>query len=274
MKTAIIISVYKDVEALDLILESLEQQTYMVDEIIISEDGDSPEMESYINSLNNPKIKHISHEDNGWQKNKTLNKSILSSKSEYLIFIDGDCVPFDTFIEGHLTLSEENHVLCGRRTEPGEYFSTLMRKKKLSTKSFISKYFFNYFKLKRDNIRHYDEGIYLKPNSFALKTVNYFRKNKPNHIVGCNFSCWKQDLETINGFDEDFLLPTTGEDTDIERRMKHFNIKMKSCRYSANLIHLYHKKNFDPEISAQTEALMESKKDIFVCKNGLRKLNK
>jgi len=47
---------------------------------------------------------------------------------------------------------------------------------------------------------------------------------------------------------------------------------MNSCRYSANVIHLYHKKIFNKEIAKQTEALMQSKKDIFVCSNGLKKL--
>ena len=76
----------------------------------------------------------------------------------------------------------------------------------------------------------------------------------------------KKDLEKINGFDEDFTLPTTGEDTDIERRLRYFGIKMKSCRYCANVIHLYHKKVFNPDITSKTETLMETKKDQFICK--------
>lgn len=51
--------------------------------------------------------------------------------------------------------------------------------------------------------------------------------------------------------------------------MRHFGIKMNSCRYSANVVHLYHKKVFNDEIASKTEAMMETKKDIFVCKKGL-----
>jgi len=273
MQTSIIISVYKDVQALDLIIKSLEKQSHPISEIIISEDGNSDEMKSYIQSLNKTNIKHLSQVDKGWQKNKALNRAIKSTSHDYLIFIDGDCLPYLEFIEGHIQLSEKNTVLCGRRTEAGEFFSKQLREESLSLKSFRTQYFKNYFKLKDDHIRHYDEGLYLAPKSFLLKVLNFFRRKKENHIVGCNFSCWKSDLEKINGFDEDFLLPTTGEDTDIERRMRHFGIKMKSCRYSANLIHLYHKKIFNPEISSKTEALMARKKDIFVCKNGLRRLD-
>ena len=270
MKTCVIISVYKDVRALSLIIDSLLNQSVEVDEIIISEDCESSQMKEYFNSLKNDKIKHLSQEDNGWQKNKALNRAIKKSTSEYLIFIDGDCIPYSTFIESHILLSEKKSVLCGRRTEPGEKFSSILREKNTNIKEFVSSYISNFFKLKKDDVRHYEDGIYFHPHSFLFKLIMKIRKNKQNHIVGCNFSCWKKDLEKINGFDEDFILPTTGEDTDIERRMTHFGIKMNSCRYSANIVHLYHKKIFDKDISSQTEALMESKKDIFVCKKGLK----
>jgi len=270
MNITVIISVYKDVEALTLLIDSLLHQTKEVDEIIISEDGNSDEMKSYYATLNTTKIKHLFQEDTEWQKNRALNRAINASKNDYLIFIDGDCVPYPTFVESHSKLREKNAVLCGRRTEPGEKFSKLLRTRELSINEFISQYIYNYFKLKYDEVRHYDDGIYLTPNSFILKLIKKFRK-KENHIVGCNFSCYKSDLEKINGFDEDFHMPTTGEDTDVERRMRHFGIKMNSCRYSANVVHLFHKKVFNNEISTLTEALMESKKSIFFCSKGLVK---
>jgi len=272
MKTTVIVSVYKDTQALNLIISSLQEQTYHVDEIIISEDAKSQKMQEYISTLKDTRVKHLFQEDNGWQKNRALNRAIHATQSEYLIFIDGDCVPYPNFVESHIKLSKKNAVLCGRRTEPGEHFSSLLREKKLSIKNFVSHYIQNYFKLKKDDIRHYDDGLPLSADSLIVKLIKKFRK-KENHIVGCNFSCWREDIEKINGFDEDFTMPTTGEDTDIERRMRHFNISMNSCRYSANVIHLYHKKVFNKEISTQAEALMHTKKDIFICKNGLKKLS-
>jgi len=273
-KCSFIISVYKDTESLDLILESLEGQTMFPDEVIISEDGDSNEMSEYFEiakvKFSKLNLVRLIQEDIGWRKNRALNRAIVASKYDYLVFIDGDCVPYPAFVESHVVVAEKNAVLCGRRTEPGEFFSEKLRSKKLSVERFVSQYVWDYFKLKNDKVRHYDDGIYFNANSFVLGLIKKFRK-KENHIVGCNFSCWKSDLVMINGFDEDFTLPTTGEDTDIERRLRHFGVKMNSCRYSANVIHLYHKKVFNKEISIQTEALMETKKDIFVCKNGLKK---
>lgn len=268
--STIIISVYKDTEALSLILDSLANQTYSVDEIIISEDGNSKEIENFIATyttrFNN--ILHLHQPDEGWRKNRALNRAITASTGEYLIFIDGDCIPYPQFIEEHLKLSENNHVLCGRRTEPGVYFSRMLRTRELSLNDFTDNYVLNFFALKRDHVRHYDDGLYFGADSFLFKRIRGSKK-KENHIVGCNFSCFKSDMIRINGFDEDFMMPTTGEDTDIERRMRLLGIKMKSCRNAANVVHLDHPKVFNPDISAQTLALMYTKGDNPYCQNGL-----
>jgi glycosyltransferase involved in cell wall biosynthesis len=266
---SIIVSVYKDVEALELIIHSLLHQTLYPNEVIISEDGQSIAMKDFIAhlpSLPFPLI-HLTQEDDGWQKNRALNRAIVASSSSYLIFIDGDCIPYNTFIEGHATLLEKNHALCGRRSEPGEYFSTMLRNQKMTLQEYVFNYLSNLFALKNDHVKHYEEGIYLGKKHFIFKLLCLIRKD--SHLVGCNFSCFKSDMIRINGFDEDFKMPTTGEDSDIERRMRILGIKMKSCRNVANMVHLYHPKIFNADISAKTMAIMQSKGDSPYCYNGL-----
>ena len=269
---SVIVAIYSDLEALSLVIDSLLSQTHLPDEIIIAEDAEHDHIRKYLAQLNNTKIIHVAQKDEGWRKERALNRAIKASTSDYLIFIDGDCVPYTNFVESHLLLSEPNSALCGRRSEPGPKFSQMLRDRTLSIKTFQQNYLTNYFALSKDKIRHYDEGLYFAPDSILFSLIHRFgRKN--SHIVGCNWSCYKKGLVTINGYDEDFTLPTTGEDTDVERRLRHFGVKMKSCRNAANVIHLYHKKIFNPDISKETEALMATKKDIFVCKNGLEKIN-
>lgn len=218
LSSAVIISVYKDVEALSLILDSLANQTVAPDEIIVSEDGDSAEMAAFVLSQIKrfPNLIHLTQPDTGWHKNRALNRAIAASRADYLIFIDGDCVPYPQFVEEHLKLREPNHVLCGRRSEPGNYFSTLLRTRQMSIDEYSSSYLQNFFALKRDKVKHYEEGITLGSGHPLFRTIHRFARHE-SHIVGCNFSCHKSDMIRINGFDEDFTMPTTGEDTDIER---------------------------------------------------------
>lgn len=270
-----IISVYKDTLSLDLILESLESQTLIPTEVIISEDGNSKEMLDYIKiakeKYKNLNIIHLFQEDIGWRKNRALNRAIIASRYEYLLFIDGDCVPYDNFVEWHLKLAKQNSVLCGRRSEPGENISNKIRNRIISVKNYRKNYLNLFFEYKKDkNAKHFDAGIFINPNSVIGKFLKN-KRDKKAHLVGCNFSCFKSDLEKINGFDEDFMLPTTGEDTDIERRMRLCNIEMKSCRNAAIIVHLYHKKIFNDEISKKTLELMNTKGSEYFCKNGINK---
>ena len=131
MKTTVIISVYKDTESLALILKSLKNQSIKASEIIVSEDGNSEEMKSFLKDY--PTVKHVFQEDQGWQKNKALNNALRHSEGEYLIFLDGDVIPYHHFIKEHINASESKKVLMGKRIELGKYISILLRKKYLSS---------------------------------------------------------------------------------------------------------------------------------------------
>jgi cellulose synthase/poly-beta-1,6-N-acetylglucosamine synthase-like glycosyltransferase len=272
MKTTVIISVYKDTKALELILQSLLSQTYSDFDILISEDGQSLEMKNFVKKyLSNERINHISQKDSGWRKNIALNNAVRIAKGEYLIFLDGDIVPYKNFVEHHISLAEENRFLSGRRVELGHFFSKLIRKKILSYRLVEKLYLFLYPLLVLDKGRHLEEGVYLKPGSALEKKINS-KKKKKMMLVGCNFSCWKKDLETINGFDEDYKSPSVGEDVDLSWRFNHFGITYNSVRYIANAFHLYHTRNwgYAPE---ENDKMMRTKikQKLYRCKNGLIK---
>jgi glycosyltransferase involved in cell wall biosynthesis len=44
-------------------------------------------------------IQHVWQEDDGFQKCRVMNKAIVASRGEYLIFTDGDCIPHPDFDE-------------------------------------------------------------------------------------------------------------------------------------------------------------------------------
>ncbi|QOG11499.1 glycosyltransferase [Arcobacter sp. FWKO B] len=274
-KSSFIISVYKDTDSLDLILDSLSNQTVLPNEVLISEDGDSNEMFDYVKmakeKYKNLNITHLFQEDIGWRKNRALNRAVVASKYEYLIFIDGDCVPYSTFIEGHVKLAEKGIVLCGKRFELGEEFSLKVKSRKIRVFD-IEKNFFRLIRqLLKDKARHPEDGIPLLPNSIISKLIHM---RKVRHIIGCNFSCYKDDFYKINGFDETFVLPCEGEDVDPTWRFRSAGIEMKSCRNVANIAHLYHKKRFGEDEGAVNRSIMNSNKEknIFYCKNGINKV--
>ena len=272
LKASIIVSVYKDTKALGLILKSLLNQTVNDFEIIISEDGNSKEMKQFMTQYSNHNsIIHLTQDDVGWRKNTALNRAVKQASNEYLIFIDGDIIPFSNFIEMHLKLASKNQILCGKRSELGKGFSTKLRNNALSA-AILEKFYILFLPfLIFDKARHIEEGIKLKLNSFLEKILN---SKKRIMLIGCNFSCFKSDLKKINGFDEDYITPSVGEDIDLMWRFKHFNIQLKSIRYLANVFHLWHPRNWGKEQRLKNDQIMNEKmgKKEFFCKNGLEKV--
>ena len=98
-KASIIISVYDNTKSLKVVLDSLKLQTEKDFEIIISEDGQHENMKKFVQAYKfKHDYQHLTQEDIGWRKNKALNNAIRHAKSNWLIFIDGDCVLHRHFV--------------------------------------------------------------------------------------------------------------------------------------------------------------------------------
>ena len=268
LKTTIIISVYKNVHALEIIIDALSNQSVEVDEIIISEDCESAEMKNYTSSITNEKILHLTQEDLGWRKNKALNRAIDQASGDVLIFIDGDVVPDKRFIEGHLRCVAPQIISAGKRASLGKKYSQLVYDKKTTVDAISNNYIFKVIPLHLDGIKHFEDGIY-SPLLNKITASRYVR-----HIIGCNFSCYKKDILAINGFNEEFIHPAVGEDVDISWRFRGLGMKIESCRYLANQYHLWHTKNFGSDECEINHSIMDL--DInnkqYICLNGIKKL--
>lgn len=271
---SIVISVYKNINTLAIILEEIMNQSLNVDEVIISEDGNSKEMKDFVSSLKYKNVIHLTSEDEGWRKNRALNKAIINSTSEYLIFIDGDVVPHKNFVEGHVSCAKKRRVCAGKRVELGQVFSQKIINKELSVNDISANYFIWIKKLHNDGIRHYEDGIYVKPNSLIYRYI--LSKKNISYLIGCNFSCYKEDIISINGFDEDYKHPAIGEDVDINWRFRASGIEVVSCRNIANVFHLWHKKGFGSNEGKINNVILENtiSNNQYICLNGIKKLKK
>jgi glycosyltransferase involved in cell wall biosynthesis len=239
VKTSVIAAFYNNIKYLKLVLAGFERQTEKNFELIIADDGSTKEVVKEIESISSNyhfRIKHIWHPDRGFRKNKILNQAILASESDYLIFIDSDCVPHSKFVEEHLKEKENNKVLTGRRVNLSQKITNELTEQNIK-EGFLEDH---HFKIIADGLfgKSYDveKGFYLQ-NKFLRKTLN----KKYRGLLGCNFSLYKKDLLDINGFDERYEAPSIGEDSDVEFRLGSIGVKVKSLNHIAVQYHLYHK---------------------------------
>ena len=273
---SVIVTLYKDLASLKLVLEALERQTYREFEIVIAEDDDDIETVEFLKAYNHLNIKHLSQPDRGRNKLVIQNEAIRRASGKYLFFLDGDMVPFRHFIEYSLFIAKPKQVLAGRRVNLPQELTQEIKSEKRSIEEIEKNYLRFLWKYRNNRGVRADQGIELNPKGMLYKILSKRKRNA--EILGCNFSCFKEDMEAINGFDEGYGASVIGqEDTDLTWRFRGLGIELKSAKNIANCFHLWHPENSnrDREQDRIDLELMKEKQSqkLYFCKNGLKKLS-
>jgi len=263
---SLIVAVYKNIDALRLVFQGLERQSFKNFEVIVAEDNNSSEMAEFIvaqQQKNTFPIKHVSQEDIAFRKCRILNEAITLASGDKIVFLDGDCIPHRHLLKQYHKIIAKG-VFCGGRR--------VMLSQKLSERTLKSK---NLKYLSFVNCILFGVEKYLK-RSLYLPWLKLKKKTKESYLLGCNMGGEKSDLLAINGFDEDYQLPGVGEDLDLDWRLRAYGAKIKAVSYQCVTYHLYHKIIYDINSTEQIKnrAMMTDKKKAgnWFCINGVKKL--
>jgi len=240
---SVIIATYNYLDYLKLCLASLEQQSFHDFEVIIADDGSGPEVGEWLAAYK-PRfpVTHLWQEDHGFRKCRILNQALLHAQGQYLVFVDADCILSKRFLEQHWRHREQGCYLGGRRVMIARETAESV------TEDMVRRGVFD--GISPWALRHVVSGDirYLEE---AFRALHYLRRDHRFSLLGCNFSIHREDIFSVNGFDEDYETRGGGEDTDIAARLNAMGYKMKSVRYLAVQYHLGHEKSEDKSASEQ-----------------------
>jgi len=256
---SLIITTYNWEKALEQVIHSVLIQSVLPDEVIIADDGSKSPTKELIREFQKTSpipIIHSWQEDLGFRAAMSRNKAIAKASNDYLITIDGDIILHPEFIKDHKKHAGKNQFTIGPRVILSEKTSKLIFNKKMSTVSYFTK------------------GIKNRKNTVQSSFLSKCFSCKTSTLKGirsCNMGFWKEDVITINGFNEDF----TGwgrEDSEFAVRLFNAGIKRKNIKFNAIGYHLYHADNTRNNLEKNDEILERTISDkIFRCKNGLDK---
>ena len=236
-RLAIIVATYNRPDALAAVLRGLAAQTDRGFEVIVADDGSRDETRDTVNALRAGfpvTLKHVWHPDGGFRLAAIRNKGILTADADYLVFLDGDCIPQPDFVARHHALAASGRMVTGSRILLGEsltarlladgtdFFSLgTLRRLAERRRGGINKLLPLWIKVPAGVHRHVDRFVWRR-------------------IKGCNLAAWRDDVLAINGFDESF----TGwghEDADFVLRLFHAGIKRTDGAYATEVLHLWHR---------------------------------
>ncbi|PZO29770.1 MAG: glycosyl transferase family 2 [Flavobacteriaceae bacterium] len=265
MEISVIFSTYNSEEWLEKVILGFSVQTFRNFEIIIADDGSREATKNLIDKLRaeiDIPIIHVWQEDNGFQKSQILNKAILASTSDYLIFTDGDCIPRKDFVEVHDKFREKGYFLSG-----GYFKLTMDISKLISKDDIINQRCFDLNWLKENGLPSSFKNIKFLASGLGSKILNFVTPTNASWN-GHNSSGWKQDLMEVNGFNQE--MQYGGQDRELGERLFNKGLKSKQIRYSAICVHLDHKRGYvNEETWKKNHAIRENTRKNKVVKTPI-----
>lgn len=246
MLISVVVTTYNQPDWLEKVLWSLGAQTDRNFEVLVADDGSGPatrELVARAGSLAGVPVAHIWHEDRGFRKCAILNAAIRASQGDYLLFLDGDCVPRRDFVAVHRRLARPGRFLSGGAFRlPRLVSASLTQDSILTGKAF------------RPGWLH-AAGV---PWSFRLARLGVGPAGAalldaltPTGATfnGGNASAWREDVLAVNGFDE--RMGHGGLDREFGARLEHLGRPGLQVRHRAIVLHLDHDRAYRVEATVQ-----------------------
>ena len=224
---ALIVNTFNQADYLSRVLQAVAHQQEPPDEVILADDGSAEETRLIFRqwAVNQPfAAQHVWHEKEGFRRSRILNAAIAESRSDYLVFLDGDTIPHPWFVGDHRAQARRGFYIQGHRVLVTERASAAFGKGNFSS----------------DRSRAFFAGQLLGLKHIFRWPVP-FRRIVPNldGVRGCNLSAWRSDLAGINGYNEDYI-GWGCEDLDLALRLMNSGIRRLDVRGRALCYHLWH----------------------------------
>ncbi|WP_029524572.1 glycosyltransferase family 2 protein [Polaromonas glacialis] len=269
MKISFIVLTYNRTDALLAVLRSLSRQCNQHHQVIIADDGSRQEQVQMLLErcpMFQCPVLHVWHPDVGFTIARSRNLAANHATGEYLVFLDGDCIPNRAFVAQHERIAETGHFVNGSRVLLNQRLTTNVINKALDLTS-QSAYFWLRARLRGDcnKLLHL---LGWPRNLFRVKKTFEWRG-----IRGCNLGVWKKDFLNVNGFDESFE-GWGHEDADFVLRLSHLGIRRKNGFLATEVFHLWHPESKrDSESANKNRVISRMNTNLIFAEKGFRELD-
>ena len=232
---SVVITTYNRSDALLAVLVGLQYQNDTQFDVVVADDGSN---EQHVNAiLSSPtakllKVTHVWHPDVGFTAALIRNRGVAASQGEYIVFLDGDCVPENDFIAQHRRLAQTGYFVNGSRVmlSPDLTRRITRDQEQISARSGMF-WFSQYLKgqaSKLTGLLRLPDLSFRRQQAFAWKGIR-----------SCNMGVWRSDFERVDGFDESFI-GWGHEDADFVLRLHNSGLIRKNGFCATEVFHLWH----------------------------------
>jgi glycosyltransferase involved in cell wall biosynthesis len=227
---SVIVSCYNDLAILEPSLAALSVQSFRDFELIIADDGSTQDYAPVLVAWA-PRfaygIQHVTHEKKGYRRPRILNRAIHVSRFDRVIIMDMDCLPHRDFVRNHLAYLRPGIAITGRRVDISrDALPTAEQILGRGVGFSLPVLLRMWLQGKAKRVEHgFVSPIFYESNHAAL--------------LGCNFSLYKSDLQSLNGLNEE-IQGWGGDDTELDLRIHFMGAKIRNLRNKVIEYHLTH----------------------------------
>ena len=252
MKVAFVVLTYNRSDALLAVLRGLAPQCGADAVVVIADDGSRPEHVQALQRGLPPfacPVRHVWHPDLGFTAARARNLGALYAQADYLVFLDGDCVPAPGFAEHHRRLAQEGHFVNGSRVLLSEALSRRVLAGEVQPADLRPA---DWLRLRLSGDVNKLTHLLYWPGVPGRVQDRFSWKG----IRSCNFGVWYRDYEAVNGFDETFC-GWGHEDADLVLRLHRHGLRRKNGFLATEVFHLWHRENSRTEEAGNRKRVLQ-----------------
>lgn len=218
---------------LELALWSLAGQTHREFELVVADDGAEPataEVTARFARAASLDVAHVRPDDGIVGTSEILNRAVLASGGDYLVFLDGRCVARADLVATHVRLARRGTYVAGSAVAPGLAAAERMTVDDVVTgRAFDSRWLAPRTLHERAAARRLARG----PATGAARDLV---SRTPARFQATNVATWRGLLVAANGFDLD--VTTGGEDRSLGVRLELMGVRGLVARARAVALRL------------------------------------
>lgn len=253
MKIAVIVLTYNRPLALLAVLRALLPQCGGQDQVWVADDGSTEENQHRARvgmAGAGVAVHHVWHPDSGFTAARARNMAAARVQAEYLVFLDGDCVPHPHWLSQHRALAEQGCFVNGSRVLLNPTLTQQVESQAVELSTWG----------RTQWLAARGRGQCNKLTQLVQWPSLPGRRHRAfqwKGIRSCNFALWRQDFVAVNGFDESFK-GWGHEDADLVLRLHNLGLQRKNGHCATEVFHLWHREN-DRSLELSNRRLLQDR---------------
>ena len=231
--TSVVVSTYERPDALRAVLHGLLIQRSDDFEVLVADDGSGEETAEVVEEARRTgfgdRLRHVHQADEGFRLARIRNLAVRESRGERLVFLDGDCVPRQGFVDSHAACGP-GRATCGRRALLSEG----------ATRRWLADDADSRMPGVGGQTRMWSRGDLNRPPWLADPPLAFLgRALSWRRFRGMNHGVHRRDYLAVDGNDQAFE-GWGFEDSDLAIRLQNAGVRLVWAGRGSTVVHLWH----------------------------------